>query len=72
MKYLVLLLLVFTSGCAELHQYVLGARVHTVTVKGVELIHCSVVMDRNQPQLAHDALEVCRDAIQGMPQPLKK
>ena len=52
------------STCAELHQHALGTRVHTVTIKGRDYVHCSVLTDPTQPELARDALKVCEDAIQ--------
>ena len=69
MKRLMLLvgLVAITTGCAELHERALGTRVQRLNVKGVEYIHCSIVMNKAKPQQAHDALEVCRDEIQGTP-----
>jgi hypothetical protein len=58
-----LTLLIATCGCAEMHRPLLGTRVHRFTVKDTTLVHCSILMDVNQQQLAHDAIEVCRDEI---------
>lgn len=70
---LLVLLLLSTVGCADLHhRQLLGARVHSFTVGGIEMVHCSILMDKAKPQQAHDAIEVCRDELQPVPQPLKK
>lgn len=53
-----------TSGCARLHHPLLGTRVHRFSVAGVNFVHCSILIDQAQPQLAHDAIEVCRDEVQ--------
>lgn len=62
-----------TCGCG-LHHPLLGTRVHRFTVGGVNLVHCSILIDTAQTQMAHDALEVCRDeiAVPVAPSPQKK
>lgn len=65
------LMLLATAGCAEIHEHVLGARVHSFTVKGVQYTHCSIMMDHSKPQLAHDSIEVCRAAIETLPERTK-
>lgn len=62
------MLAVSAVGCAELHQHALGTRVHNVTVKGRDYVHCSILTDPTQPELARDALKVCEDAIHQQPQ----
>lgn len=52
-----------TTGCAELHEHALGTRVHRVTIKGRDYVHCSILMDPNNPQQSHDSIEVCRDGL---------
>lgn len=54
------------TGCA-LHHPLLGTRVHRFSLGGVNLVHCSILIDTSQTQMAHDAIEVCRDEIQAPP-----
>jgi len=65
MKYALLFSLLFTTGCAEMnwHRPILGTRVHRFSAGGKDFVHCSILMDAGQPQLAHDAIEVCRDEV---------
>lgn len=74
MRILFLVLLTLSvSSCAELHhKQLLGARVHSFTVGGTELVHCSILMDKAKLQQAHDAIEVCRAELQAVPEPAKK
>lgn len=70
MRLLLILLLAFvTTNCAELHHKVLGTRVQSFEVKGIQYVHCSILMDRAKSQVAHDSIEVCRDELQA---PVKK
>lgn len=70
---LVMALAGMTIGCGELHhRQLLGARVHSFNVGGIDFVHCSILIDRAKPQQAHDAIEVCRDEVQATPpQPLR-
>lgn len=70
---LLVLLTLLTASCAGLHnRQLLGARVHSFTVGGKELVHCSILMDKAKLQQAHDAIEVCRDELQPAPEPARK
>lgn len=53
-----------STGCAALHQHLLGTRVHSWDVKGVNYVHCSILMDRAKAQEAQDAIKVCQDEMQ--------
>ena len=59
----VLALTAVPTGCAELHQHALGTRVNQFSIKGRDYVHCSILVDKAQPQMVHDALEVCRDGV---------
>lgn len=73
MRILFLILLAGTlSGCAELHEHALGTRVHSFNARGVDYVHCSILMDRAKPQLAHDSIEMCRDEVSQPASPQKK
>lgn len=66
---LLVLLTLLTTGCAGLRdRQLLGARVHSFTVGGKQLVHCSILMDKAKLQQAHDAIEVCRDELQAVPE----
>ena len=70
---LLVFLALSTVGCAGLHhRQLLGARVHSFNVGGIEMVHCSILMDKAKPQQAHDAIEVCRDELQAVPQAINK
>lgn len=71
---LVIALILMSTGCAGLHRkQLLGAQVHSFNLGGIELVHCSILMDKAKPQQAHDAIEVCRDELQATtPQPAKR
>lgn len=67
-----LALMLLTGGCAELHRRGLGTRVHSFSAGGRDYVHCSILVDQAQPQMAHDALQVCEDGIrQSTAQPHK-
>jgi hypothetical protein len=71
MKYILFLLLLAVSGCAEMHhQPALGTQVRRINIKGQDLVHCSIMVDPHQAQFAHEAIEVCRAGISEMPQPV--
>lgn len=70
---LVIALAITCTSCAGLHRkQLLGAQVHSFNLGGIELVHCSILMDKAKPQQAHDAIEVCRDELQTTPQPVKR
>ena len=69
MKVLLLSLLALANlGCGMgFHRHLLGTRVHRFQAGGIQFVHCSILMDRSEPQLAHDAIAVCRDEVEAPP-----
>lgn len=60
-KSIALVLALLTSGCAPR----LGAHVHRFSYKGITYYHCTVIADERDAQLAHSALDICKDAVEG-------
>jgi hypothetical protein len=56
-----LLLALLTTGCAPR----LGAHVHRYSYRGQTYYGCHVVADERDSQLAHSALAICQEAIDG-------
>jgi hypothetical protein len=50
----------------------LGAHIHTIRYRGIEYYHCTVVARKDEPNLTAASLDVCKDAIQGVPEPYKQ
>lgn len=65
----IVLLALLTAGCEHFHRPLLGARVHRFTVGGTNFVHCSILIDQAQTQLAHDSIQVCTDEIGAKPEP---
>ena len=57
------LLVIPTFGCMFQHR-LLGTRVHRFNAAGINFVHCSILMDQAQPQMAKDAIAVCQDEVQ--------
>lgn len=49
-----------TTSCAV----TLGAHVKHFRVRGVEFTKCTVIGERDQPQINHESLEVCKEAFE--------
>jgi hypothetical protein len=69
---LTLCLVAASTGCAELHQHAVGARIHRFTAAGQPYVHCSILFHADNPAQVHDLLEVCREEAMQQPSPLKK
>jgi hypothetical protein len=65
MKYLAILLLLASTGCAPR----LGAHVWRHNVRGVSYYHCTVVANEQDLHLAELSLDVCKEAIEHPQQP---
>jgi hypothetical protein len=61
MKILLLALLILTTACAPR----LGVHVHRFTHNGQVYFHCTVYADERDSNLAHSALQICQDAVEG-------
>jgi hypothetical protein len=57
------ILIAISPGCLALHHAALGTRVHAFSVKGRDYVHCSILVDRAQPEMAKDAIQVCEDGV---------
>jgi len=63
-KFFLILLCCALSGCDYMRKPVLGTRVHSTSVAGVTLVHCSVLVNPHNTEQAEHALQVCKDEIQ--------